>query len=166
MVDLGFEINCAGGAKAELRANDVGPSELNDAEWVVGSLRKVRAHEANGFVVYTRKKKFTGSGGMERAKLAAWGSRKMCKEIWIAGRPTTPGELLLTGLLEGYSVFYNGGEGELPEGKWFCSANCQLLYSTLQKLLNAGAEKLPDSSLDILKNKLPGITRLLMLVLM
>ncbi|KAK4432495.1 Chromodomain-helicase-DNA-binding protein 4 [Sesamum alatum] len=149
MVDLGFEINRAGGAEAELRANDAGPSELNDAELVAESLRRVRAREANGFVVYTRNKRFkrrsegvsiteaspngegefemkedevakidgrpefTGSGGMECPKLATSGSRKMCKEILIAGRPTTPAELLQTGLLEGYSVFYNGGEREL-----------------------------------------------------
>ncbi|KAK4417324.1 hypothetical protein Salat_2558000 [Sesamum alatum] len=58
MVDLGFEINRAGGAKVELRANDAGPSELNDAEWVAGSLRRVRAREANGFVIYMRNKTF------------------------------------------------------------------------------------------------------------
>ncbi|KAK4417310.1 hypothetical protein Salat_2556600 [Sesamum alatum] len=148
MVDLGFEINRADGAEAESRANDGGPSELNDAEWVAGSLPRVRAREANGFVVYTRNKRFKrrsegvsiteassnsegefqmkeddvakidgrpefmGSGGMERAKLAASGSRKICKEIVIAGCPTTPAELLQTGLLEEYSVFYNGGKGK------------------------------------------------------
>ncbi|KAK4432492.1 hypothetical protein Salat_1011300 [Sesamum alatum] len=58
MVDLGFEINRAGDTEAELRANDVGPSKLNDAERVAGSLRRVRAREANGFVVYTRNKRF------------------------------------------------------------------------------------------------------------
>ncbi|KAI3473301.1 hypothetical protein Pfo_030592 [Paulownia fortunei] len=42
---------------------------------------------------------------------------------------------------------------ELPKGKWFCSANCKWIYSALQNLLNAGAEKLPDSSLDIIKKK-------------
>ncbi|KAK4417321.1 hypothetical protein Salat_2557700 [Sesamum alatum] len=178
MVDLGFQINRAGAAEVEFRANDTGPSELNDAEWVAGSLRRVRAREANGFVVYTRNKRFkrrsegvsiteassnsegefemkedevakidgasrvSGSGGMECVKLAASGSRKMCKEILIAGRQTTPAELLQTGLLEGYSVFYNGVEG--------------LLYSALQKLLNVGVEKLPDSCLDILKKRISG----------
>ncbi|KAI3447531.1 hypothetical protein Pfo_004196 [Paulownia fortunei] len=43
---------------------------------------------------------------------------------------------------------------ELPKGKWFCSMNCKWMYSTLQNLLNDGAEKLPDSSLDIIKKKL------------
>ncbi|KAL0408827.1 UNVERIFIED_CONTAM: hypothetical protein Sradi_1817100 [Sesamum radiatum] len=43
---------------------------------------------------------------------------------------------------------------ELPEGKWFCSADCEWIHTILQKLSNAGAEELPDSSLDILKKKL------------
>ncbi|KAG8374192.1 hypothetical protein BUALT_Bualt11G0105500 [Buddleja alternifolia] len=43
---------------------------------------------------------------------------------------------------------------ELPKGKWFCSGNCKWMYSALQNLLNAGAEKIPDSSLDIIKKKL------------
>lgn len=42
----------------------------------------------------------------------------------------------------------------LPKGKWFCSVNCKWMYSALQNLLNAGAEKIPDSSLDIMKKKL------------
>ncbi|KAK6140036.1 hypothetical protein DH2020_026252 [Rehmannia glutinosa] len=42
---------------------------------------------------------------------------------------------------------------ELPKGKWFCSADCKWIYSALQNLLNAGAEKLPDSSLEIIKKK-------------
>ncbi|EYU41581.1 hypothetical protein MIMGU_mgv1a001359mg [Erythranthe guttata] len=42
---------------------------------------------------------------------------------------------------------------ELPKGKWFCSADCKWIYSTLQNLLNAGAEELPDSTVDILKKK-------------
>lgn len=45
---------------------------------------------------------------------------------------------------------------ELPNGKWFCSANCKRIHSTLQNLLYAGEEKLLDSSLDIIKNKLVG----------
>ncbi|KAK4417328.1 hypothetical protein Salat_2558400 [Sesamum alatum] len=109
MVDLGFEINRAGGAKAELRANDMGPSELNDAGWVAESLRRVRARETYGFVVHTSNKRFkrrsegvsiteassngegefemkedkvakidghpefTGSEGMERAKISGMG---------------------------------------------------------------------------------------------
>ncbi|KAL3628427.1 hypothetical protein CASFOL_027473 [Castilleja foliolosa] len=42
---------------------------------------------------------------------------------------------------------------ELPKGKWFCSSNCKGIYTALQNLLNAGAEKLPDSSLEIIKKK-------------
>ncbi|GFP85542.1 chromodomain-helicase-DNA-binding protein 4 [Phtheirospermum japonicum] len=42
---------------------------------------------------------------------------------------------------------------ELPKGKWFCSSNCKGIYSALQNLLNAGAEKLPDPSLEIIKKK-------------
>ncbi|KAL3642636.1 hypothetical protein CASFOL_013451 [Castilleja foliolosa] len=40
---------------------------------------------------------------------------------------------------------------ELPKGKWFCSSNCKGIYSALQNLLNTGAEKLPDPSLEIMK---------------
>ncbi|KAK4417309.1 hypothetical protein Salat_2556500 [Sesamum alatum] len=108
MVDLVFEINRADGAEGELRANDAGPSELNNAD----SLRRVRAREVNGEDEVPKingHPKFMGLGGMERAKLVASGSQKMCKEILIASRPTTLVEVLQTGLLEGYSVFYNGG---------------------------------------------------------
>ncbi|XP_073066699.1 uncharacterized protein [Primulina eburnea] len=42
---------------------------------------------------------------------------------------------------------------ELPKGKWFCSLNCKRMYSALQDLLNAGAEKIPDSSLNIVRKK-------------
>lgn len=42
---------------------------------------------------------------------------------------------------------------ELPKGKWFCSANCKWIYSALQNVLNAGAEKLPDSTVDIITKK-------------
>ncbi|KAL3825836.1 hypothetical protein ACJIZ3_021865 [Penstemon smallii] len=42
---------------------------------------------------------------------------------------------------------------KLPKGKWFCSVNCKRVYSALQNLLSAGAEKLPDSSLDVVKKK-------------
>ncbi|XP_020549540.1 uncharacterized protein LOC105161480 [Sesamum indicum] len=48
---------------------------------------------------------------------------------------------------------------ELPEGKWFCSEDCKWIHSVLQNLLNAGAEELPDSSLNILKKKLVGNNR-------
>ncbi|EPS62785.1 hypothetical protein M569_12002, partial [Genlisea aurea] len=42
---------------------------------------------------------------------------------------------------------------ELPKGKWFCSDNCRWIYSALQNLLHAGPERIPDPSLDILKNR-------------
>ncbi|KAF5473645.1 hypothetical protein F2P56_010244 [Juglans regia] len=42
---------------------------------------------------------------------------------------------------------------ELPEGEWFCSVDCTRINSTLQKLLVRGAEKLPDSLLDVIKRK-------------
>ncbi|XP_073150225.1 uncharacterized protein [Henckelia pumila] len=42
---------------------------------------------------------------------------------------------------------------ELPKEKWFCSLNCKRMYSALQDLLNAGAEKIPDSSLNIVRKK-------------
>ncbi|KAH6762281.1 Acyl-CoA N-acyltransferase with RING/FYVE/PHD-type zinc finger domain-containing protein [Perilla frutescens var. hirtella] len=42
---------------------------------------------------------------------------------------------------------------ELPKGKWFCSGNCKWIYSALHNLLNSGAEKLPDSTLDIIRKK-------------
>lgn len=56
------------------------------------------------------------AGELESEKLAVSGKTRtrtmeteMSKEILIEGRPTTVTELLETGLLEGYSVFYNGG---------------------------------------------------------
>ncbi|XWS43506.1 hypothetical protein CRYUN_Cryun16bG0109900 [Craigia yunnanensis] len=42
---------------------------------------------------------------------------------------------------------------EIPRGKWFCCSDCSTIHSTLQKLLIRGAEKLPDSLLDVLKKK-------------
>ncbi|KAG4215959.1 hypothetical protein ERO13_A01G212000v2 [Gossypium hirsutum] len=42
---------------------------------------------------------------------------------------------------------------EIPKGKWFCCSDCGRIHSTLQKLLIRGAERLPDSLLDILKKK-------------
>ncbi|KAI4300368.1 hypothetical protein L6164_033756 [Bauhinia variegata] len=42
---------------------------------------------------------------------------------------------------------------ELPEGNWFCCPDCTRIHSTLQNLLVRGAEKLPDSLLDVLKKK-------------
>ncbi|KAL1549377.1 hypothetical protein AAHA92_17491 [Salvia divinorum] len=43
---------------------------------------------------------------------------------------------------------------ELPKGKWFCSGNCKWIYSALQNVLNAGSERLLDSTLDIIREKL------------
>ncbi|XWS55912.1 hypothetical protein CRYUN_Cryun09bG0040800 [Craigia yunnanensis] len=42
---------------------------------------------------------------------------------------------------------------EIPRGKWFCCSDCSRIHSTLQKLLIHGAEKLPDSFLDVIKKK-------------
>ncbi|XVE96561.1 hypothetical protein REPUB_Repub02eG0233200 [Reevesia pubescens] len=42
---------------------------------------------------------------------------------------------------------------EIPRGKWFCCSDCSRIHSTLQKLLFCGAEKLPDSLLDVIKKK-------------
>ncbi|XWS66795.1 hypothetical protein CRYUN_Cryun05aG0231400 [Craigia yunnanensis] len=42
---------------------------------------------------------------------------------------------------------------EIPRGKWFCCSDCSRIHSTLQKLLIRGAEKLPDSFLDVIKKK-------------
>ncbi|XP_022745466.1 uncharacterized protein LOC111295904 isoform X2 [Durio zibethinus] len=42
---------------------------------------------------------------------------------------------------------------EIPRGKWFCCSDCSRIHSTLQKLLIHGAEKLPDSLLDVIKKK-------------
>ncbi|KAL2228406.1 UNVERIFIED_CONTAM: hypothetical protein Sindi_1820300 [Sesamum indicum] len=170
----GLEINPAGGAEPKLRANEAGPCELNSVDRVHDNLHRVRVSEANGFVVYTRNKRFkrrrsegvsiteppkavrsnneiavhggnvgggkgeilelemkedgmakidglpefTRSGGLKSEKLEASGGRtkgkmemEMSKEILVPGRPTTTDELLQMGLLEGYSVFYDGGDG-------------------------------------------------------
>ncbi|XP_022755912.1 uncharacterized protein LOC111303754 isoform X2 [Durio zibethinus] len=42
---------------------------------------------------------------------------------------------------------------ELPKGKWFCCKDCNRIHSALQKLIVRGEEKLPDSSLHIIKKK-------------
>ncbi|KAF5751582.1 putative protein binding protein [Tripterygium wilfordii] len=42
---------------------------------------------------------------------------------------------------------------ELPEGNWFCCANCNRIHSALQKLVVHGEEKLPESSLNAIKKK-------------
>ncbi|KAL2229362.1 UNVERIFIED_CONTAM: hypothetical protein Sindi_1915900 [Sesamum indicum] len=155
-----LEINPTGGAEPELRANEVGPCELNSADRVHDNLHRVRVSEANGFVVYTRYKRFkirrsecvsiteppeavrsndevavhggnVGGGegemmelemkedGMAKNRWASGASggrtkgkmeMEMSKEILVPGRPTTADELLQTGLMEGYSVFYDGGD--------------------------------------------------------
>ncbi|GLT41760.1 hypothetical protein SLA2020_158030 [Shorea laevis] len=40
---------------------------------------------------------------------------------------------------------------ELPEGQWFCCAECNVIHSALQKLVARGQEKLPGSSLSVVK---------------
>ncbi|XWS71551.1 hypothetical protein CRYUN_Cryun03dG0147300 [Craigia yunnanensis] len=42
---------------------------------------------------------------------------------------------------------------ELPKGKWFCCTDCNRIHSALQKLIVRGDEKLPDSSLLVVKKK-------------
>ncbi|XP_022731997.1 uncharacterized protein LOC111286350 [Durio zibethinus] len=42
---------------------------------------------------------------------------------------------------------------ELPKGKWFCCTDCNRIHSALQKLIVRGEEKLPDSSLLVVKKK-------------
>ncbi|KAJ8438681.1 hypothetical protein Cgig2_011864 [Carnegiea gigantea] len=42
---------------------------------------------------------------------------------------------------------------ELPEGKWFCSMDCGRIDSALQNLLDRGAEKLPESLVNIIRKK-------------
>ncbi|KAK8593355.1 hypothetical protein V6N12_045437 [Hibiscus sabdariffa] len=42
---------------------------------------------------------------------------------------------------------------EIPKGKWFCCSDCSRIHSTLQRLLNCGAEKLPDSLLNVIRKK-------------
>ncbi|KAF5727483.1 hypothetical protein HS088_TW22G01176 [Tripterygium wilfordii] len=42
---------------------------------------------------------------------------------------------------------------ELPEGNWFCCANCNRNHSALQKLVVHGEEKIPESSSNAIKKK-------------
>ncbi|KAJ8899731.1 hypothetical protein K2173_019430 [Erythroxylum novogranatense] len=42
---------------------------------------------------------------------------------------------------------------ELPKGRWFCSMDCSRIHTALQKLIVRGAEKLPDSILEVIKMK-------------
>ena len=41
---------------------------------------------------------------------------------------------------------------ELPEGKWFCSPDCDRIHDTLEKLLASG-EKMPPCAIDVIKKK-------------
>ncbi|GMH12150.1 hypothetical protein Nepgr_013991 [Nepenthes gracilis] len=42
---------------------------------------------------------------------------------------------------------------ELPQGKWFCSPHCNGIHSALQQLIEHGEQQLPDSLLDMIKEK-------------
>ncbi|XP_010267307.1 PREDICTED: uncharacterized protein LOC104604586 [Nelumbo nucifera] len=42
---------------------------------------------------------------------------------------------------------------ELPKGTWFCCTDCSRIHSALQKLLDRGSEKLPDSLSSIIRKK-------------
>ncbi|KAH9660466.1 PHD-type domain-containing protein [Citrus sinensis] len=42
---------------------------------------------------------------------------------------------------------------ELPKGKWLCCADCKRINLALQKLVDRGEEKLPETSLDVIKKK-------------
>lgn len=41
----------------------------------------------------------------------------------------------------------------MPGGKWFCSMDCGRIDSALQNLLDRGAEKLPESLVNIIRKK-------------
>ncbi|GKV10214.1 hypothetical protein SLEP1_g21612 [Rubroshorea leprosula] len=45
---------------------------------------------------------------------------------------------------------------ELPEGKWFCCTDCNRIHTILQKLLDRGAERIPEFLLDVIKKKYEG----------
>ncbi|XP_014514224.1 uncharacterized protein LOC106772366 [Vigna radiata var. radiata] len=42
---------------------------------------------------------------------------------------------------------------ELPEGDWLCCNDCTRIHTTLENLLVTGAERLPESLLDVIKKK-------------
>ncbi|KAJ1418903.1 Zinc finger, PHD-type [Sesbania bispinosa] len=42
---------------------------------------------------------------------------------------------------------------ELPEGNWLCCNDCTRIHSTLENLLVKGAERLPESLLNVIKKK-------------
>ena len=41
----------------------------------------------------------------------------------------------------------------LPEGAWYCSAECVKIYETLKDLLSRGAEPVPAVDVDLIKKK-------------
>ncbi|XP_074557173.1 uncharacterized protein LOC141813159 isoform X2 [Curcuma longa] len=43
---------------------------------------------------------------------------------------------------------------ELPEGDWFCCSDCNRIWNALQEFLLRGAQKLPVSTADVIKEKL------------
>ncbi|KAI3938844.1 hypothetical protein MKW98_018301 [Papaver atlanticum] len=43
---------------------------------------------------------------------------------------------------------------ELPKGDWFCCTDCNRIHTALQKLIVRGSERLPDSLLAVVKEKL------------
>ncbi|KAI3846700.1 hypothetical protein MKW92_001778 [Papaver armeniacum] len=43
---------------------------------------------------------------------------------------------------------------ELPKGDWFCCTDCNRIHTALQKLIVRGSERLPDSLLVVVKEKL------------
>ncbi|GAB2274686.1 hypothetical protein Dimus_009456 [Dionaea muscipula] len=42
---------------------------------------------------------------------------------------------------------------ELPEGKWFCSSDCNRIHSALQQLIVTGEQELPESLVDVIYKK-------------
>lgn len=42
---------------------------------------------------------------------------------------------------------------ELPKGKWLCSPECKRINWEMQKLIDHGEEKFPDSVLESIKKK-------------
>ncbi|KAK4432494.1 hypothetical protein Salat_1011500 [Sesamum alatum] len=98
-------------------------------------LCRVRAGEANGYVFYTRNKRFKRrSEGVSITEASSNGGEEFeMKEDEVAKIDGRPGFTRLGGM-----------------------ERAKLVASALQKLLNAGAKKLPDSSSDTLKKKLQG----------
>lgn len=46
---------------------------------------------------------------------------------------------------------------ELPSGNWFCTLNCGILHSVLEKLVACGPEKVPNSLMSLITKKTNGI---------